>query len=264
MSPVATSSTSDDLRDRSVGELVRQLADETTTLLRKEIELVKAELSQKAETVKDEAATTGTVARTQLADATGLTRADVSERAAALKASLAETARITGSNLSTATAKAKADVADRGRRTGKAVGVLGAAAALTLVGLGALTAFFILALDGVMPNWAAAVVVAGAYFVLAAVLLSVGKRGLGNTGPLVSSQTMTAFQAVASGAVSESKEAAGAVWPPVSPETVKAVQADLRAVVTRAKEGAQEAWAPVPEQTVETLKEDLQWAKTRT
>jgi hypothetical protein len=261
---VATSSTNDDLRDRSVGELVRQLADETTTLLRKEIELAKAELSQKVETAKDEAATTGTVARTQLADATGRTRADVSERVVELKTSLAESARTSGSNLSNVTKKAKAEVAERGRHTGKAVGVLGAAAALTLVGLGALTAFFILALDGVMPNWAAAIVVAGAYFALAALLFSVGKRGLANAGPLVSSQTVGAFQGAVSGAVTESKETVAAAWPPVSPETIDAVRADLRSVVTRAKEGVREAWAPVPEQTVETLKEDLQWAKTRT
>jgi MFS family permease len=36
-----------ELRDRPVGELVKEMADQTTTLVRKEIELAKAELAQK-------------------------------------------------------------------------------------------------------------------------------------------------------------------------------------------------------------------------
>ena len=36
-----------DLRDRPIGELMKQLAQETTTLVRQEIELAKAEVSQK-------------------------------------------------------------------------------------------------------------------------------------------------------------------------------------------------------------------------
>lgn len=38
---------SDELRQHSTGELVKQLSEQTTTLVRKEIELAKAELSQK-------------------------------------------------------------------------------------------------------------------------------------------------------------------------------------------------------------------------
>jgi MFS family permease len=36
-----------DLRERPIGELVKQLADQTSTLVRQEIELAKAELSEK-------------------------------------------------------------------------------------------------------------------------------------------------------------------------------------------------------------------------
>jgi len=39
--------TDQDLRDRPVGELVQQLSEQTTTLVRKEIELAKAELTAK-------------------------------------------------------------------------------------------------------------------------------------------------------------------------------------------------------------------------
>jgi uncharacterized membrane protein YqjE len=38
----------DDLRDRPVGELLKQLAGETTTLVRQELELAKAEMREKA------------------------------------------------------------------------------------------------------------------------------------------------------------------------------------------------------------------------
>ena len=38
----------EDLRDRPIGELVKQLAGQTSTLVRQEIDLAKAEMSQKA------------------------------------------------------------------------------------------------------------------------------------------------------------------------------------------------------------------------
>jgi fatty acid desaturase len=37
----------DELRDRSIGELLKQLSQETTTLVRQELELAKAEMAQK-------------------------------------------------------------------------------------------------------------------------------------------------------------------------------------------------------------------------
>lgn len=40
----------EDLRERPIGELVKQLADQTSTLVRKEIDLAKAELSEKGKT----------------------------------------------------------------------------------------------------------------------------------------------------------------------------------------------------------------------
>src|SRR4029078_4480715 len=37
----------DDLRDRPIGELLKQLSEQTTTLVRQELELAKAEVSEK-------------------------------------------------------------------------------------------------------------------------------------------------------------------------------------------------------------------------
>jgi uncharacterized membrane protein YqjE len=45
---MAYEQSSDDLRDRSVPELVKQLADQTSTLVRQELDLAKAEMNEKA------------------------------------------------------------------------------------------------------------------------------------------------------------------------------------------------------------------------
>ena len=45
--PVQSDHTHDDLRDRPIGELLKQLAEETSTLVRKELELAKAEVTEK-------------------------------------------------------------------------------------------------------------------------------------------------------------------------------------------------------------------------
>ena len=43
----ASDHSQDELRDRSIGDLLKQLSQETTTLVRKELELAKAELAEK-------------------------------------------------------------------------------------------------------------------------------------------------------------------------------------------------------------------------
>ena len=115
--------TNDDLRDRPIGELMKQLAQETTTLVRQEIELAKAEVTEK------------------------------------------------------------------GKKAGVGFGLWGGAGVVGLLALGALTAFFILVLDGAMPNWAAALVVAAVYGVIAAVLYLKGKEKVEEAGPPVPEQT---------------------------------------------------------------------------
>ena len=42
-----TASTDNELRDRPTGELLRELSDQTTTLVKQEMELAKAELQEK-------------------------------------------------------------------------------------------------------------------------------------------------------------------------------------------------------------------------
>jgi uncharacterized membrane protein YqjE len=113
-----------DMRERSLPELVKQLADQTATLVRQEVELAKTELAQK------------------------------------------------------------------GQQIGRGAGLFGAAAVIGLLAAGALTAFLIMLLDGAMPNWLAALVVAVAFAAVAAVLARLGRNRIRAAAPPVPEQTV--------------------------------------------------------------------------
>jgi uncharacterized membrane protein YqjE len=113
-----------DLRERPIGELLKQLSQETTTLVKQELDL------------------------------------------------------------------AKAEVAEKGQKAGKGVGMFGGAGVMGFLALGALTAFFILLLDGAVPNWAAALIVAVVYAAIAGVLALQGKNKVQEATPPVPEQTV--------------------------------------------------------------------------
>jgi uncharacterized membrane protein YqjE len=123
---VATSSDprAEELRERPVGELLKQLANETTTLVKQELELAKAEMREKA------------------------------------------------------------------GKAGPGVGMWGAAGVTGLLALGSLTAFLILALDGAMPNWLAALIVGLVYAAIAGFLYLRGKQKVEEAGSPVPEQTI--------------------------------------------------------------------------
>lgn len=66
---------------------------------------------------------------------------------------------------------AKTELAEKGKKAGVGAGAAAAAGAAGLLALGAFTAFLILALDGAMPNWAAALCVT-AFWVLVGIPLA--------------------------------------------------------------------------------------------
>jgi uncharacterized membrane protein YqjE len=122
---VATSEPrADELHERPVGELLKQLANETTTLVKQELELAKAEMREKA------------------------------------------------------------------GKAGPGVGMWGAAGVTGLLALGSLTAFLILALDGAMPNWLAALIVGLVYAAIAGFLYLRGKQRVEEAGSPVPEQTI--------------------------------------------------------------------------
>ena len=120
----ADSQAGDDLRERSIPDLVKQLADQTSTLVRQEVDLAKAEVTQKREQMS------------------------------------------------------------------KGAGLVGAGAVVGLLAAGALTAFLIMLLDGVLANWLAALVVAVALGVIAAVLSMQGRNRIRAAAPPMPEQTV--------------------------------------------------------------------------
>jgi len=114
----------EELHDRPIGELLKQLANETTTLVRQELDLAKAEMREKA------------------------------------------------------------------GKAGPGFGMWGAAGLTALLALGSLTAFLILALDGVMPNWLAALIVGLVYAAIAGVLYVTGKQRVEEAGSPVPQKTI--------------------------------------------------------------------------
>jgi uncharacterized membrane protein YqjE len=119
-----STSRADELHDRPIGELLKQLANETTTLVRQELELAKTEMREKA------------------------------------------------------------------GKAGPGFGMWGAAGVTALLALGSLTAFLILALDGAMPNWLAALIVGLVYAAVAGVLYLRGKRRVEEAGSPVPEKTI--------------------------------------------------------------------------
>ena len=114
----------DGLHEQPIGDLLKQLASETSTLVRQELDLAKAEMREK------------------------------------------------------------------GRKAGPGIGMIGAAGGMALLAAGALTAFLILALDGAVPNWLAALVVALVYGAVAAALYLRGKEKVDDAGSPAPRQTI--------------------------------------------------------------------------
>jgi uncharacterized membrane protein YqjE len=119
-----TTSRADELHDRPIAELLKQLSNETVTLVRQELDLAKAEMREKA------------------------------------------------------------------GKAGPGFGMWGAAGVTALLALGSLTAFLILALDGAMPNWLAALIVGLLYIAVSGVLYLRGKQRVEEVGSPVPQKTI--------------------------------------------------------------------------
>jgi uncharacterized membrane protein YqjE len=113
-----------DPRDRPLGELVKELSEEASALIRQELELAKIEL------------------------------------------------------------------ADKGRKAAAGGALLSAGLLFAHLSLAVFSAAAVLALTLVFQPWLAAVIVGAAYLVLAAILLAVGKRELGQAGSPVPEETV--------------------------------------------------------------------------
>ena len=85
---------------------------------------------------------------------------------------------------------AKAEMAEKGRIAAPGVGMLGGAGVAALMAAGALTAFLILALAIVLPEWASALIVGAVLAGTAYVLGRRGKERVAEAGKPVPEQTI--------------------------------------------------------------------------
>lgn len=85
---------------------------------------------------------------------------------------------------------ARAETKQKGRQLVPGLGMMAAAGALALLAAGALTAFLVLALDGVLPAWLAALVVGVVYALVGLGLYLAGRERVEEAGPLVPEQTI--------------------------------------------------------------------------
>jgi len=85
---------------------------------------------------------------------------------------------------------AKAEMTEKGKRAGIGAGIFGAAGVVGLLALGALTAFFIMLLDGALANWLSALIVAVVYGAIAGVLALRGRDKVQEATPPVPEQTV--------------------------------------------------------------------------
>ncbi|MFI7698577.1 phage holin family protein [Nonomuraea sp. NPDC049480] len=90
---------------------------------------------------------------------------------------------------------ARMELAEKGKRAGFGAGLFGAAGTVAFLGGAALVAAVVLLLALVMPGWAAAAIVAGALFVVAAVLGLIGKNQVKRAGPVVPEETIASVKA---------------------------------------------------------------------
>ncbi|WP_067813342.1 phage holin family protein [Nocardia inohanensis] len=85
---------------------------------------------------------------------------------------------------------AKFEMQDKSKGIAKGAGIAGAGGVLTLYGGVALMISAILALDLVVPGWAAALIVAAVLLVLGAVSALIGKKTMGSAAPPVPNEAI--------------------------------------------------------------------------
>jgi Putative Actinobacterial Holin-X, holin superfamily III len=143
--------------DQSLPELIRQLAQEGSTLLRQEVDLAKAELGQKVGQVRDLAPGAVQLARKDL---------DLARR----------------------------ELVPKARRLGVGAGALVVAGITALIAAGMVAATVTAALAVALPVWAAALVVTGVFVLLTGALAAFGLRQVRAAMPLTPTAALGAVR----------------------------------------------------------------------
>jgi len=181
-----------DLRDRRLVELVKHLAEETSTLFRQELQLAKAETLEKIE----------------------LVRSEVTQRAEQAQQDFARD-----------TATVKHELAEKSKRAGLGVGLLAGAGALALVGLAVLAALLVRLLDAVMPSAVALTLVLLLYLAAAAGLALLARERIRAASPFMPKRGLEQLKQDARAAVRVGP--LDEAWPPVPEQTIETLKEDV-------------------------------------
>jgi MFS family permease len=90
---------------------------------------------------------------------------------------------------------AEYEMTAKAKRAGRGAGMFGGSGLFALYGIGCLLAAAILGLAGVVPGWAAALIVGGALLIAAGIAALLGKSQLGQATPAVPEQTVQSVKA---------------------------------------------------------------------
>ncbi len=102
---------------------------------------------------------------------------------------------------------AKAELAEKGKKAGAGAGLFGVAGLLGIFGLALLTAMLVMALDGIMEDWLAALIVGVIYLVGAGIAALQGRERVREAGPPVPEQTVETVKEDVEWAKSQAKSA---------------------------------------------------------
>jgi MFS family permease len=90
---------------------------------------------------------------------------------------------------------AEYEMTAKAKRAGRGAGMFGGSGLFALYGIGCLLAAAILGLAGVVPGWAAALIVGGALLIVAGIAALLGKSQFGQATPAVPEQTVESVKA---------------------------------------------------------------------
>jgi hypothetical protein len=85
---------------------------------------------------------------------------------------------------------AKAEMAEKGKRAGFGAGMFGAGGVMAAFGFGCVTACFVAALQLAISVWLAALIVGIAYFLIAGILVLMGRRQIDRATPPVPAEAV--------------------------------------------------------------------------
>lgn len=119
---------------------------------------------------------------------------------------------------------AKEEMGGKAKHAGKAAGMGAAAAVAAVLALGTLTAFLVLALDGAVDNWLAALIIGLVWAAIAVVLVVLARKEIDRIGS-------------------------------VAPRALDRIKRDAQESVEGVKSDIMES--------ADSIKEDVQWARTR-